>query len=101
MNGALQRVLQMNILHTIIPILAGALVVMLLVYAIVSWIPQWREGKIGSFMADLASPIIGPLDRLIPPINLGGLRFPIGFFVGWWAIGIVAVLIVQALPTGW
>lgn len=101
MNPVLQHLLSLNILHIVVGFLATLLIVMLFVYAIISWIPQWRDGKIGQFMTDLASPIIGPIDRVIPPINLGGLRIPIGFFVGWWAIGIMAALITQALPAGW
>ena len=101
MTHELQVLAELGILHNVIPIFAGALVVMLFVYMIVSWIPQWRDGKFGRFMSDLVSPIIGPLDRIIPPISLGGLRFSIGFFVGWWAIGIVAALIIQSLPSGW
>jgi YggT family protein len=101
MNPILQRALSLYILHDLVTVVSVALIVVLFAYMIVSWIPQWREGKIGRFVADLASPIIGPLDRMIPPINLGGLRFSIGFFVGWWAIGVVAALILQALPAGW
>lgn len=101
MNPVLARLLSLNILHTLVSIVSVALIVILFAYMIVSWIPQWRDGKIGRFVADLASPIIAPLDKMIPPISLGGLRFSIGFFVGWWAIGVVAALVLQALPTGW
>jgi YggT family protein len=101
MNPVLQHLLELGILHMIIRVVSTALVIVLLAYMIVSWIPQWREGKVGQFVADLASPIIGPLDRLIPPISLGGLRISIGFFVGWWAIIVVAALLSQAMPGGW
>lgn len=101
MNPVLQSLLSHNYLHTLVSILVIALIVVLFVYMIVSWIPQWRDGKIGHVVSDLASPIIGPLDRLIPPINLGGMSISIGFFVGWWAIAIVGALIGQALPAGW
>jgi YggT family protein len=101
MNRVLQQIFQQSILHHIIPIVAGALSLMILIYVIISWIPPWREGKFGRFMSDLVSPIVGPFDRLIPPINLGGMSLPIGFIVGWWSIGIVAALIWQSLPAGW
>ena len=101
MNPALQNLLELNILHVLVGVIEGLLVLMLIVYMIVSWIPQWRDGKFGHVMTDLVSPITEPIDRVIPPINLGGLRMPIGFFVGWWAVLIVSALISQALPQGW
>jgi YggT family protein len=44
--------------------------VILIVYAILSWIPELR-GRWSSYLAMLVEPVLNPLRRIIPP--LGGL----------------------------
>jgi YggT family protein len=43
----------------------------LLVYAVVSWIPDLRRGRWVYYLAALVEPVLMPVRRIIPPI--GGL----------------------------
>jgi YggT family protein len=45
--------------------------VLLLVYAVVSWIPDLRRGRWVYYLASLIEPVLMPIRRIIPP--LGGL----------------------------
>jgi YggT family protein len=63
-----------SLLCTIVPILSWlvwAYTIVLLVYAVLSWIPDLRGGRIAYFVASLVEPVLVPLRRVIPP--LGGL----------------------------
>ncbi len=55
-----------NALHTIIAVY----IVIMLVYAVVSWVPSLR-GRWTDFLAMLVEPVLMPVRRIIPPI--GGL----------------------------
>ncbi|HXO17319.1 MAG TPA: YggT family protein [Candidatus Dormibacteraeota bacterium] len=44
---------------------------LLLVYAVVSWIPDLRRGRWVYYLASVIEPVLQPLRRVIPP--LGGL----------------------------
>ncbi len=51
--------------------LVGAYTIVLLVYAVISWIPDLRAGRFAYYVAALVEPVLTPLRRVIPP--LGGL----------------------------
>lgn len=51
--------------------LVWAYTIVLLVYAVLSWIPDLRGGRFAYFVASLVEPVLMPLRRVIPP--LGGL----------------------------
>ena len=55
-----------NALHTIIAVY----VVIMLIYAVVSWVPSLR-GRWTDFLAMLVEPVLMPVRRIIPPV--GGL----------------------------
>jgi len=44
---------------------------LLLVYAVISWIPDLRRGRWVYYLASLIEPVLIPIRRIIPP--LGGL----------------------------
>lgn len=44
---------------------------LLLVYAVISWIPDLRRGRWVYYLASLIEPVLMPIRRVIPP--LGGL----------------------------
>lgn len=43
----------------------------LIVYAITSWIPELRRGRWAYYLASIVEPVLVPIRRIIPP--LGGL----------------------------
>ncbi len=45
--------------------------VLLLVYAIISWVPDLRRGRWVYYLASVIEPVLIPIRRIIPP--LGGL----------------------------
>jgi YggT family protein len=45
--------------------------ILLLIYAVMSWIPDLRRGRWAYYLASLIEPILIPIRRVIPP--LGGL----------------------------
>ena len=50
-----------------------AYTLVLVVYALLSWLPGARESALGQFVVKLARPYLDIFDRLIP--SLGGISF--------------------------
>jgi YggT family protein len=44
---------------------------LLIVYAVISWIPDLRRGRWAYYLASVIEPVLMPIRRIIPP--LGGL----------------------------
>ncbi len=101
MPAILNTLLGLNILHTIVKVLEEGLIICLLVQFVISWIPRAQESKFGRVIINITAPLVNPLNRLIPPISIGGLSLSIGFILAWWGILAVAALLGQALPAGW
>lgn len=57
-------------LDTLVVLLARAYSIVLLVYAVVSWIPDLR-GRWVDYLAMIVEPVLAPIRRIVPPI--GGL----------------------------
>jgi YggT family protein len=57
-------------LYTVVAWLLNAYVLVMLVYALVSWVPSLR-GKWTEYVAMLVEPVLTPVRRIIPP--MGGL----------------------------
>lgn len=57
-------------LYAIVSWLLNAYVIIMLVYALVSWVPSLR-GRWTDYVAMLVEPVLVPVRRIIPP--LGGL----------------------------
>jgi YggT family protein len=58
------------VLYDVVAKILNLYVLVLLVYALVSWVPSIR-GKWTEYVAMLVEPVLSPLRRIIPPI--GGL----------------------------
>ena len=65
MNGVL-----CNLTH-ILDKVVFAYVIVLVVYALVSWFPDLRRGRWVSYLAAIVEPVLAPIRRIVPPI--GGL----------------------------
>ena len=57
-------------LYTVVGWLLNAYVLVMLVYALVSWVPSLR-GRWTDYVAMLVEPVLTPVRRIIPP--MGGL----------------------------
>jgi YggT family protein len=57
-------------LYTVVAWLLNAYILVMLVYALVSWVPSLR-GRWTEYVAMLVEPVLTPVRRIIPP--LGGL----------------------------
>jgi YggT family protein len=57
-------------LYTVVAWILNAYVLVMLVYALVSWVPSLR-GKWTDYVAMLVEPVLTPVRRIIPP--MGGL----------------------------
>lgn len=101
MPPILNTLLGLNILHTVLRILVEGLILCFIVQFIVFWIPRAQESKFGRIISNITGPLVSPLDRLIPPISIGGMSLSIGFILAWWAIIAVGTLLGQSLPTNW
>ena len=49
----------------------NAYTILLLIYAVMSWVPDLRRGRWAYYLASLVEPVLIPIRRIIPP--LGGL----------------------------
>jgi YggT family protein len=74
-------------LYRLVAQILNVYVLIMLVYALVSWVPSIR-GKWTDYVAMLVEPVLSPLRRIIPPI--GGLDM--SFLVAILVIGYVARL---------
>lgn len=50
-------------------------ILVLLVYALISWFPGARQSPFGTFISQLAEPYISFFDRLVP--SFGGVSFSV------------------------
>lgn len=101
MNAFLQSLGNLHILHTTVTILMYALILCFIIQFLLSMILQGRDNKIVRFFSNVTGPMSDPLDRILPPLSLGGISIRIGFIVAWWSVTIAAALVMQALPAGW
>lgn len=49
----------------------NAYTILLLVYAVISWVPDLRRGRWVYYLASVVEPVLVPIRRIVPP--LGGL----------------------------
>lgn len=94
----------MQIAHIAIKLLSGALIISLFVQALLSWFPMIPPTHpVPRFFANVNGPILDPIRRRLPAMSVGifDLSYTIAFLLAWWAIGIVAALLLQALPATW
>lgn len=90
--------------HLIVYIFFSALIICLFISAIISWIPNLGpENPIVRFFTTITAPLINPVVKRLPRISLGmfDLTYTVAFFFVWWVLGILGLLVNQAIPLGW
>lgn len=58
----------MTEIETILRLLFNIYFYMIIVYVLMSWLPNLRENFIGELLAKLVEPYLSPFRRFIPPI---------------------------------
>ncbi len=59
----------MNDIHDFIWLVYNVYFYMILIYVLMSWLPNVRESAVGEFLGKLVEPYLRPFRRLIPPIG--------------------------------
>jgi uncharacterized protein YggT (Ycf19 family) len=100
----LEAVLQMNILHTLVYLTFGALVILLFVRMILSWLPFLGPGNpVVRFVSDLTDPLMNPIRKRISSMSAGifDIGATIAFIFAIWALFMLSFFIQLALPANW
>ncbi|SFS50237.1 YggT family protein [Marininema halotolerans] len=69
----------MNI-FTLIQLLFNIYTVILVIYVLMSWIPQLRDSGVGALVGWLAEPYLSIFRRFIPPIGMIDISPIVAFF---------------------
>jgi uncharacterized protein YggT (Ycf19 family) len=59
----------LNQIESFIGTLVNVYFYMILIYVLLSWIPNARESFVGEFLGKLVEPYLSPFRKLIPPIG--------------------------------
>ena len=100
----MEAVLHMNILHTLVYLMFGALVILLFVRMILSWLPFLGPGNpVVRFVNDLSDPLLNPLRKRISSMSAGifDISTTIAFIFAIWALFTLSFFIQLALPANW
>jgi uncharacterized protein YggT (Ycf19 family) len=87
----------MHIASTIVSAFFGFLIIAFLVSMVLSWLPIAPANPFKRTVDRIIQPILGPIDRRIPPV--GFIR--ISFFIAIWAVFFLRELFLNALPGAW
>jgi uncharacterized protein YggT (Ycf19 family) len=77
------------------------------VWMLLSWfmmmMPISPGNRFVRFVDALVSPLTDPIRKRIPSASMGMLNvsYTIAFIFAWWALRILAIVILQGLPGGW
>lgn len=77
----------MNVIEDYIGILYRIYSTMLIIYVLMSWLPQVKESFIGELLGKLVEPYLKPFRRFIPP--LGGI-IDISPIIAYFALSFIA-----------
>ena len=95
---------ELNILHTLVSFTFGALVLLLFVRMILSWLPFLGPANpIVRFVTDLTDPLLNPVRKRITSMSAGmfDISTTIAFIFAIWALFTLSFLIQVALPANW
>ncbi|HEV7129177.1 MAG TPA: YggT family protein [Ktedonobacterales bacterium] len=92
---------QANLAHYLIELLEAVIILSLILRFILQFILRGQENRFSRFLFNVTAPVMAPLERVLPPITLGGVSISIAFFVAWWGTIMVGALLFQSIPAGW
>jgi YggT family protein len=96
--------LESYILHTIVYLTFGALVLLLFVRMILSWLPFLGPGNpLVRFVNDLTDPLLNPIRKRISSMSAGAfdISLTVAFIFAIWALFTLSFFIQIALPARW
>ena len=100
----MEELFRMNILHTLVYLTFGAVVLVLFVRMILSWLPfLGPSNPVVRFVNDLTDPLLNPLRKRITSMSAGvfDVSTTIAFIFAIWALFTLSFLIQVALPANW
>jgi len=59
-----------QILYTTVDIFFNLVLLLILARIILSWLPQFRDHQIAQIVFGITEPILGPFQRIIPPMGM-------------------------------
>jgi uncharacterized protein YggT (Ycf19 family) len=98
---------QAGAVHLLISIVFDILILGMFVWMLLSWfmmmMPISPGNRFVRFVDALVSPLTDPIRKRIPSASMGMLNvsYTIAFIFAWWALRILAIVILQGLPGGW
>ncbi|HVU65920.1 MAG TPA: YggT family protein [Ktedonobacteraceae bacterium] len=75
----------------------GLLILAMIIRMFASWFGLEERFAFFRFLAKITDPFITPIRRFVPRIGIIDVSFIIGFVL----LGVLQILLVQALPVGW
>jgi uncharacterized protein YggT (Ycf19 family) len=100
----MEELLKWNILHTLVYLTFGALVILIFVRMILSWLPFLGPGNpVVRFVNDLTDPLMNPVRKRISSMSAGifDISTTIAFIFAIWALFTLSFFIQLALPANW
>lgn len=94
-------------LHVLIALVFDVLILTMFVWMLASWfiamMPQAGGGRFMRLLEGIVSPVFDPVKKRIPNTSLGMLSigYTVAFIFVWWALRVLAILMLLALPSGW
>jgi YggT family protein len=98
------QLLELNILHTLVYLTFGALVILLFVRVILSWLPFLGPANpVVRFVNNLTDPLLNPVRKRISSMSAGvfDISMTVAFIFVFWALFMLSFFIQLALPANW
>ncbi|HET8909182.1 MAG TPA: YggT family protein [Ktedonobacterales bacterium] len=98
---------QDGVVHLLVSIVFDILIIGMLVWMLLSWfmmmMPISPGNRFVRFVDALVSPLTDPIRKRIPSASMGMLNvsYTVAFIFAWWALRVLAFVIIQGLPGGW
>jgi uncharacterized protein YggT (Ycf19 family) len=93
--------------HLFIALAFDFLILTMFVWMLASWfvamMPQAGGGRFLRFLETIIAPFTEPIRKRIPQSSVGmfSIGGTIAFVFAWWALRVLAIVIIIALPNGW
>lgn len=88
-----------QVLETVITVFFNILMFLILVRIILSWLPQFRYNQFADMVFSLTEPILGPFQRLIPPMGMMDLSPMVAIIVLIVAQRVLLMIVAAAFGT--
>lgn len=93
--------------HLLIAVVFDILILAMFIWMLLSWFMMMMPVSPGNpfvrFIDAIIAPVIDPIRKRIPSTSMGMLNigYTVAFIFAWWALRVLAIVILQGLPGGW